>query len=239
MAEQATIEKFLKTGAHIGTRFKTGDMMRYIFKQRKDGLRVLDVEGIENRINLVAGFLSRYDLEKIVVVAKKLYGQTPARMFAETTGAKALTGRFVPGTFTNPLAKEFVEPQVVLVSDPDSDAQAVEEATRVKVPIVALCSTNNYLRNVDLIIPINNKGRKSLALVYWMLAKEILKNKGIIKVDGEFPKSVEDFEYKMKAGEEREQEEEMEEGMGGRQRRNQGDRRGPRGRRDFKTRRRS
>ena len=206
-----TIEKFLKTGAHIGTKFKTGDMMRYIFKQRKDGLKVLDVEGIEARIKIVADFLSRYEQEKIVVVSKKLYGQTPVKMFSEATGARALTGRFVPGTFTNPLAKEFIEPQAVVVTDPDSDTQAVLEATSVKVPVVALCSTNNYLKNVDLIIPINNKGRKSLALAYWMLAKEMLKKKGMIESDEQFSKTVEDFEYKMKAGEEREQEEENEE----------------------------
>jgi len=200
------IEKFLKTGAHIGTKFKTGDMHRYIFKQRKDGLKVLDVESIDKRIKMVGGFLARYEVEKIVVVSKKIYGHIPAKMFSEATGAKALTGRFVPGTFTNPLAKEFIEPQVVLVTDPNSDGQAVSEATKVRAPVVALCSTNNTLRNVDLIIPINNKGRKSLALAYWLLAKEVLEKKGIIKKDEDFGKTLEDFEYKMK-DEEREEEE--------------------------------
>lgn len=200
------IEKFLKTGAHIGTKFKTGDMQRYIFKQRKDGLKVLDVEGIENRLKLVAGFLARYDTAKIVVVSKKIYGQVAAKMFAEVTGAIALTGRFVPGTFTNPLAKKFIEPEVVIVTDPDSDEQAVSEATKRRAVVVALCSTNNYLRNIDLVIPINNKGRKSLALAYWLLAKELLKTKGFIKTDAELGKTAEDFEYKMR-GEDREEEE--------------------------------
>jgi len=201
------LERYLKTGSHIGTAFKTGDMQRYIFKQRKDKIKVLDVENIDSRIRIAAGFLGRFELKKIVVVSRKLYGQTPVKMFAEFTGAKALTGRFIPGTFTNPLAKEFIEPEVVLVTDPDSDAQAVSEATKIRAPVVALCSTNNYLRNVDLIIPINNKGRKSLALVYFLLAREILKIKEIIKNDTEFEKSLEDFEYKMSEEEEKEAQE--------------------------------
>ncbi len=204
----AALELYLKTGSHIGTTFKTGDMRRYIFKRRKDGLKVLDVENIDKRIKMVAGFLSRFDAEKIAVVSRKLYGKTPVKMFAEMTGARALTGRFVPGTFTNPSAKEFVEPTVVMVTDPESDAQAIAEATSVRVPVVALCSTNSYLRNIDLIIPINNKGRKSLALAYWLLAREFLKNKGLIKEGVDFGKTMEDFEYKMKDNEKEEAEEE-------------------------------
>lgn len=206
------LEKYLKTGSHIGTAFKTGDMHRYIFKQRKDGLRVLDVENIDSRIKIAADFLSGFENAKIVSVARKLYSHAPVKMFSEMVGGKALVGRFVPGTFTNHGAKEFVEPAVVLVSDPDSDAQAVDEATRIRVPVVALCSTNNSFKNVDLVVPINNKGRKSLALAYWLLAREILKNNGTIKTDEDFGKTTEDFEYKMKASEAEEMEEEQQYG---------------------------
>ncbi len=206
MTEEKTLvplERYLKTGSHIGTKFKTGDMQRYIYKKRKDELRVLDVATIDEIIGIAAKFMANYENEKIVVVSRKLYGQEPVKQFALATGARALTRRFVPGTLTNPHAKEFIEPTLVIITDPESDKQAIDEALRIRVPVIALCTTSNYLKNIDLIIPINNKGRKSLALVYWLLAKELLKAKGIINKDSDFKKTVEDFEYKLEeAGEE-------------------------------------
>ena len=205
--EQATAttlieaEKYLKSGAHIGTRFKSGDMRKYIYKIRKDGLNVLDVQMLDERIKIAANFLAQFDPTRIVVVSRKLYGQTPAKTFSKTVGGKAYVGRFVPGTFTNPEGKEFIEPAVVIAVEPEPDVQAVNEAAMINVPVVALCSTNNSLRNVDLAIPVNNKGRKSLALVFWLLSKEMLKIQGKIKDDSEFTPTAEDFEYKMKEGE--------------------------------------
>ncbi|MFH1240543.1 MAG: 30S ribosomal protein S2 [Candidatus Diapherotrites archaeon] len=204
MAEKTLvpIEKYLKTGCHIGTKFKSGDMNRYIFKSRKDSLKVLDVETIDERIKFVAEFLSKYDPARIAVVSRKLYGKTPANKFAEFVGAQSITGRFVPGTFTNPQARIFIEPQIIIVAEPDSDNQAVEEASAIRIPVVGLASTNNSLKNVDLIIPINNKGRKSLALVFWLLAREILKARGDIKTDAEFEDKLPEFEYQMKESDE-------------------------------------
>lgn len=191
-------DKYLKTGAHIGTKFKSGDMKRYIYKMRKDGLNVLDIQNIDDRIKIAANFLAQFEPTKIVAVSRRLYGHTPVKAFAEAIGAKAIVGRFVPGTFTNPKGKEFIEPLVLIVTEPEPDAQAISETTKINIPVVALCSTNNSTKNVDLIIPANNKGRKSLALVYWLLAREFLKNKGLIKSDKAFDKKLEDFEYQMK-----------------------------------------
>lgn len=194
-------DTYLKTGAHIGTKFKSGDMRKYIYKTRKDGLNILDVQTLDSRIKLAAHFLANYDAAKIAVVSRKLYGQEPARAFADAVGANAITGRFTPGLFTNPQSKQFIEPEVLLVTEPEPDAQAISEAATIKIAVVAFASTNNSLRNVDLAIPVNNKGRKSLALVYWLLAREFLKLKGAIKADSDFKKTAEDFEYKMKEGE--------------------------------------
>ena len=194
------LDEYLKTGSHIGTKFKTGDMARYIFKQRRDGLKVLNVETVDSRLRVAAKFLAGFEPKGIVVVARKAYGQEPAKQFAKAIGAKAILGRFVPGTFTNPEAKRFVEPKAVVVTDPDSDKQILKEVKKVKVPVVAMCSTNNNLTTVDLAIPINNKGRKSLALAYFILAREILKEKGEIKKDEDFKKKPEDFEYQLKEG---------------------------------------
>lgn len=213
------IEKYLKTGSHIGTRFKSGDMARYIYKQRRDGLKVLDVQVIDERVKVVGSFLSKYAGDKIVVVSRRVYGKTPAEEFAASIGARAITGRFVPGTFTNPEGKEFIQPEVVIVTEPESDLQAIKEATIAKAVVIALSSTNNVLQFVDMIIPVNNKGRKSLALIYWLLAKEVLRGRNELPSDESFGKTVEQFEYPMKEGEE-------EEGSDRKRRMNRG-RRGP------------
>lgn len=198
-------EKYLNSGAHIGTKFKSGDMRRYIYKVRKDGLKVLDVQTLDDKLKLTAKFLARYPQGKVAVVSRRAYGQTPVKMFAETVGGIALTARFVPGTFTNPQSTHYVEPQVVLVVDPEVDNQAIEEATKIRIPVIGMASTNNSLKDIDIVIPINNKGKKSLALGFWVLAKEILKHRKEIKDDSEFKKTPDDFEYKLKEGEEEEQ----------------------------------
>ncbi len=208
MAEKTLVDadKYLKTGSHIGTRFKSGDMNKYVYKQRKDGLKVLDVQVLDSRIKTAIKFLSRFEPETIAVVSRKLYGQSAVKEFAKAIGAKEFTGRFVPGTFTNPQGKGFFEPNVVLVTEPEADEQAIFEAKRLRVPVVALCSTNNSLKDIDLCVPINNKGRKSLALFYWVAAKEISKELKLIKKDEDFKKTLEDFEYQLK--EERDEKEE-------------------------------
>jgi len=191
-------EKYLNTGAHIGTKFKTGTMKRYIYKARKDGLNVLDVQMLDERLGLAAKFLAGFSGPEIIVVSRKVYGQTPAKTFADSIGAKAIISRFVPGTFTNPESNHFTEPKAVMITDPDIDSQAILEATKMRIPVVALASTSNNLTNIDICVPINNKGKKSLALAYWILAREILKERGDIKDVSAFSKSAEDFEYKMK-----------------------------------------
>jgi small subunit ribosomal protein S2 len=206
-------DKYLKTGSHIGTVFKSGEMKRFVFKIRKDGLKVFDIQMIDDRIKTAAEFLARYPQEKIVAVSRKLYGQEPAKQFAEAVHGKVITGRFVPGTFTNSKSQSFVEPAIIIITEPESDSQAIAEAKLIRVPVIALASTNNTLKDIDFVIPINNKGRKSLALVYWLLAREILKIKGEIKKDEEFTKTMEDFEYKLKEGSEEEPEERSTEGF--------------------------
>lgn len=202
MAERMLVEadRYLKTGSHIGTVFKSGDMKRFVFKVRKDGLKVFDIQVIDERIKIAAAFIAKFPSEKIIAVSRKLYGQEPVKQFADAVHGKSNISRFVPGTFTNPKSQSFVEPAIVIVTEPEADSQAIAEATRIRVPVVALASTNNGLRDIDLAIPINNKGRKSLALAYWLLAREILKEKGEIKSDDGFAKTADDFEYKLKEG---------------------------------------
>lgn len=198
-------DRYLKTGAHIGTKFKSGDMKRFIYKTRKDGLKVLSIATLDERIKAAAKFLASFSPERIAVVSRKVYGQMPVKVFAEVVDARVFTGRFVPGTFSNPQCKNFFEPKVVVVTEPDSDIQAIDEAKRIRVPVVALCSINNSTKNIDFVIPVNNKGRHSLALVYWLLAKHILLESGRISKEEDFRKKMEDFEHKLKEGEVEEQ----------------------------------
>ena len=187
-------EQYLSAGMHIGMKQQTKDMKRFIYKIRDDGLAVLDLQTIDNRIKMAANFLKDYN--KIMVVSRKGVGQKPVKMFAEAVGAKAVIGRFLPGTITNPSFKGYYGPDVLVVTDPMVDKQAVAEAMKMRIPIVALVDTFNELTSVDVAIPVNNKGRRALATVYWMLAKELLKTKGTIKEGSEFKMKSEDFEVK-------------------------------------------
>ena len=185
---------YLTSGVHIGTQQKSADMRPFIFKVRNDGLYVLDIKATDSRIRLAANFLSRFDPERILVVCQRQYGQKPARTFAKTIGATSMVGRFVPGTLTNPILPTFFEPDIIVVTDPSADQQALREAVNIGIPVVALCDANNELKYVDLAIPANNKGRRSLALVFWLLTREVLKATNVITKDDEFKLELEEFE---------------------------------------------
>ncbi|WP_345803790.1 30S ribosomal protein S2 [Methanothrix soehngenii] len=185
------IDEYLAAGVHIGTQQKTNDMMPYIYRVRSDGLYVLDVQSTDKRIRLAAKFLSKYDQTNILIVSARQYGQRPALMFAKATGATANVGRFVPNTLTNPAFRGFMEPDVLIATDPSGDAQAVNEAVDVGIPVIALCDTNNMTSNVDLVIPTNNKGRKALTLIYWLLARQVLRESG---QEDRFKYTISDFE---------------------------------------------
>ncbi len=188
------LNEYLAAGVHIGTQQKTKDMEPFIYRTRPDGLHVIDVRKTDERIRIAANFLSMYNTEEILLVSRRYYGQRPITKFAEATGTIAIPGRFVPGTLTNPEYDGYLEPEVIVLTDPRADFQALVEAQSVGIPIVALCDTDNFTGNIDLAIPTNNKGRRALALVYWLLARELLKKLGRLEEDEEFEYDVEDFE---------------------------------------------
>ncbi len=187
-------ETYLTAGVHIGTQVKNKDMMKFVYKVRNDGLYILDVKQTDERIRLAAKFFARYEPKDILVVAQRQYAQKPASKFAEIIGATAAVGRFIPGTLTNPELPRYLEPRVIFVNDPTADAQALREAVKSRIPVVALCDANNRTSYVDLVIPTNNKGRRALAFIYWLLAREVLKARGEIKSDEEYKYTVDDFE---------------------------------------------
>ena len=185
---------YLTSGVHIGTQQKSIDMKQFIYKVRTDGLYVLDIEKTNKRINFASKFLARFEPSEILVVSARQYGQKPVKTFSKQIGLNVFAGRFVPGTLTNPKLPEYIEPNVIMITDPSADAQAMKEAVSIGIPVVALCDANNETRNVDLIIPANNKGRRSLAVIYWLLTREILKEREMIKNNKEYTLTIEDFE---------------------------------------------
>jgi small subunit ribosomal protein S2 len=186
-------ETYLTAGVHIGTQQKSASMRRFVYKVRFDGLHVLDVRETDRRIRLAAQFLNRYPADRILVVSQRQYGQKPVRVFAKTIGAVSFAERFVPGCLTNPNLAEYFEPKVLLVTDPATDQQALSEAVSIGIPVVGLCDVNNETRNVDLVIPANNKGRVALATIYWLLAREVLRARGG-GADVPYALSVDDFQ---------------------------------------------
>ncbi len=197
-------DTLLSAGIHIGTRMKTLDMEPFIYRVRPDGLFVLDVKKTDDRIRVTAKFLSRYEHAKVAVAATRLYAQEPIKKFCQLTGATPLIGRFIPGQLSNPQYPGRIDPEVILVSDPRADAQAVKEASKVGIPIVALCSTDNEFAGVDLVIPTNNKGRRALAVIFWLLARQVLRERGEIGPDKDIPATIDDFEAKVTREEEEE-----------------------------------
>jgi len=187
----------LSAGVHIGTKIKTKDMEPFIYRVRSDGLFVLDIKKIDERIRIAAKFLSRFDPPRIAATAVRLYAREPVAKFCEVTGAIPIIGRFVPGLLSNPLYPNRIEPDVMLISDPRADSQAIREATKIGIPVVALCSTDNDFTNIDLVIPTNNKGRRALATIYWLLARQILRERGELPPDGDLSIPIEDFEVKL------------------------------------------
>jgi small subunit ribosomal protein S2 len=187
----------LATGIRVGTPVKTKFMSSFIVRANPEGLYILDITKTLSRIDVAAKFISRVEISKVALTSAREYGKTPVQKFCEITGATSILGRFMPGTFTNPSLPNYMEPEIVLVTDPQADQQAVLESTRAGVPVIAIANSDNVTSLVDLIIPANNRGRKALATVYWLLAREVLKKQGKIKSDSEMPLSIDDFETKL------------------------------------------
>lgn len=200
MAEQETFltptATYLKSGIHIGTKFKTKYMKKFIYKTRPDGLSVLNLQQIDERIAIAASFLAQFEPEDILVVSRRENGWKPVKMMEKLTGIRGVVGRYPPGMMTNSNLEIFIEPKVVMVTDAWPDRNVVMDANKIGVPVIALCDTNNQSNFIDLVIPCNNKGKKSLGLLFYLLTVEFMKKKGMIKDVKELKETAEDFTEK-------------------------------------------
>ena len=202
MSEQTEIsaikKKVLSTGIRVGTAVKTKFMRQYITESSPEGLYMLDIDITLQRIKTAAKFVNQMDIKKVIVCSGREYANTPIEKFCECTGAVMMLRRFMPGTLTNPSLPFYTEPQLVIISDPQVDAQAVTESTNAGIPIIGVANTDNLTSKLDLVIPANNRGRKALATVYWLLAREILIQKGELTEDQDMKYEIDDFETKIK-----------------------------------------
>jgi len=186
-------DEYLKAGIHIGTKFKTKYMADFIFKTRPDGLSVLNIQQIDKRIRLMINLMSYYEPEDIIIVCRRENGWRPIEILGEVTGIRTFAGRYPPGILTNSNLRNYTEAKLIVVVDPWPDKNAVNDALKIGIPVIGLCDTNNQSNNMDLIVPCNNKGRKSLGLLFYLVTKNYAINKGILKSEKDLKFSLEDF----------------------------------------------
>ncbi len=193
--EQLLVQQdiYLKAGIHIGTKFRTKYMEQFIYKTRPDGLSVLNLQKIDERIRQAAILFANYKPEDIIIVGKRENSWKAIKALSRYTGIRIFAGRYMPGILTNPVLENYIEGKLIMVTDPWPDRNVVDDAVKIGIPVVALCDTNNNANNIDFVIPCNNKGKKSLGLLFWILAREYLKRRGMIKSDEEFTAPLEEF----------------------------------------------
>jgi small subunit ribosomal protein S2 len=195
MVEKKTlvpVDDYLTAGVHIGTKFKNGFTDKYIQKSRADGLKILNVEAIDNRIKVLIELLSRYEPNEFVIMGRRENAKKALNMFSKIVGCDIFTGRYLPGKLTNTELEDFKEYKVCIVCDPLTDKNILNEAFERGVLTVGFCDTNNKTAKLDLVVPINNKGKKSLGLAFYLIAREYLVKRGVIKAS-DFSYSLDDF----------------------------------------------
>lgn len=179
------IEDYLKSSIHLGTRAITPDMRHYVYKRRADSLAVFNTSLLDKKIKEGAEYLTRFAPQEVVVVCKRDAGMKAVELFSKTTGIRAFIKRYPAGILTNPNLESFIEIEMVLICDPWIDKGALDDAKRIKIPVMAVCDTNNYTKGVDKIIPGNNKSARSLGMIFYLLTKIYVEKR---KLDVEIPK---------------------------------------------------
>jgi small subunit ribosomal protein S2 len=181
------LEKYLKTGTHIGTKFRTKHAEKFIFKVNPDGLAILDVQQIDKRLETAGKFLAKYEPGEIVITGRRENVWRPIKAFAKVIGCKEYAGRYKAGVITNPNLNDFIEPKILIVTDPWLDKNAIHDAFETGIAIIGCIDSNNTLNNIDFAIPCNNKGDKAIGAILWVLANQYLKERGQIKKDLDIP----------------------------------------------------
>jgi small subunit ribosomal protein SAe len=171
----------LAAKVHLGTKNVDPNLQRYVWRRRQDGVYIINLGKTWEKLILAARIIAAIENpEDVIVISARPYGQRSVFKFAQHTGAQYIGGRYTPGTFTNQIQKKFLEPRLLVVTDPITDHQPVKEASYVNIPVIAFTSNDAPLTHIDLAIPCNNKGKQSIALMYWLLAREVQRMRGVI-----------------------------------------------------------
>ena len=173
------IEDYLKSSIHLGTRAITPDMKQYVYKRRADSLAVFNTTLLDQKILEGAEYLSKYSQKDIIVICKRDAGIKAVELFSKVTGIRVFAKNYPAGILTNPNLENFIETELVFICDPWTDKSALADAKKIKIPVLAICDTNNYTLGVDKVIPGNNKSAKSLGMIFYLLTKLYVEKRGL------------------------------------------------------------